>query len=446
MGSQTSTEAPGAESSASRASSSDGAASPLPARLPPALRASNSGFGQLISIPSAEIIVMPLTDAAGAPPPYAGGLRTRPHLCALNAPLSPAGKLPDGMQRSDTYDFALSARRSYGNLSEAGSDASSAFSLKRTFSQSSIGQSSSIRNSGTNTPLVPADHDSDFAAVRVSRSGTWPLRRQRPAAETHGASQEQLGNQLDLWEMQDSLQREKVQLAEQLAQLTGLTGVGTSFGARAVLTQEPAYRQAADIKQAARDRLYCPSSGSLQPDRGSSPTSGRPSFVDESARNEQWMDDLKQLVEQVAEAPEEEDDDYMLEKILTVLQHGGDEGAGAAIEPAPCHAYRSALAYPFDGGSSGGVKAGSVPWGRPLMADSAAACPPAEYEYRYPSPVAVTPVENEGYYGGYSNAPTTPVAPYSGIQVLYPRSGPNLKPGTACVCGMNGLKRGMITT
>ena len=30
--------------------------------------------------------------------------------------------------------------------------------------------------------------------------------------------------------------------------------------------------------------------------------------------------------------------------------------------------------------------------------------------------------------------------------VIVGRSGPNLKPGTVCVCGMNGLRKGIDTT
>lgn len=98
----------------------------------------------------------------------------------------------------------MSRHRSYGDISEAESERSAAsfVSLKRSFSQTSVAPSSSrLTTSGTATPVTatrtPDEKEADLAAVRVSRSGTWPLRRQKSAA---GA--QELGNQLDLWDMQ----------------------------------------------------------------------------------------------------------------------------------------------------------------------------------------------------------------------------------------------------
>eukprot|EP00967_Tisochrysis_lutea_P082787 scaffold114735_cov34-Tisochrysis_lutea.AAC.2 len=101
----------------------------------------------------------------------------------------------------------MTTRRSYGDMSEAESERSetSSISLKRTFSQSSMGQSSTrMTPSGAATPatgtLTPADHEADLKAVRVSRSGTWPLRRRKHLHGSVGSNE--LGSQLDLWEMQ----------------------------------------------------------------------------------------------------------------------------------------------------------------------------------------------------------------------------------------------------
>lgn len=98
----------------------------------------------------------------------------------------------------------MSRHRSYGDISEAESERSAAsfVSLKRSFSQTSVAPSSSrLTTPGTATPVTatrtPDEKEADLAAVRVSRSGTWPLRRQKSAA---GA--QELGNQLDLWDMQ----------------------------------------------------------------------------------------------------------------------------------------------------------------------------------------------------------------------------------------------------
>ena len=113
---------------------------------------------------------------------------------------------------------------------------------------------------------------------------------------------------------QDTLQLERVQLANQLAKLTGV-------GSAKLLSDAPNATGESTMVQSApamaEDAIMRENDGFL---RNGSDT------YQNNQRDECWMDDLKQLVEQVAHSPEEEDDDFMLEKILNVLQRGSSDG------------------------------------------------------------------------------------------------------------------------
>jgi hypothetical protein len=194
--------------------------------------------------------------------------------------------------------------------------------------------------------------------------------------------------------LQGTLQRERVELATQLAKLTG---VGS--GARAALKVDwtaagPAAAATRGLVSAARPRG---------------------SFGDDALRDERWMDDLKHLVEQASDAPEEDGGDLMLDKILNGLQRGGNESAVAAADTPTCREYRSAIPHPAGDGDAP-VEAGTASWRRPsVLATSRRAGD--GYEDAYPSP-AESPSADGEYYSGYSSASTSGAFPAAPTKVL----------------------------
>lgn len=188
------------------------------------------------------------------------------------------------------------------------------------------------------------------------------------------------------------MQRERVELATQLAKLTG---VGT--GARRALKGE----------------WTAAGTGAAATRGPGSPLRHCGSFGDDSLRDEHWMDDLKHLVEQAADTPEEDGGDLMLDKILNVLQHGGNGEDVAAADAPTCHEYRSAMPHHAGRGGEGApAEADFKSWCRPpMLATSRRASDSYEDAAAY-SPAG--PPSADGRYHNYSTASnpgTLPIAP-----------------------------------